>query len=143
THPKPATVTYYKPLDSFDIPLPYEGGVVVTSPLDTIDAALRCKGLGLRPLVLNMASDYHPGGGVAKGSQAQEECLFRRTNYFLHLNEELVEYPFKPTQVVLSPGVAVIKDRNYQLMDSFETLDFVACAAVRKPRLTADGRLPS
>jgi uncharacterized protein (TIGR02452 family) len=40
---------------------------------------------GLNPAVLNMASFHTPGGGVIKGSSAQEENIFRRTNIFKSL----------------------------------------------------------
>lgn len=44
-------------------------------------------------LVLNLASSFCPGGGVVKGSIAQEEDLFRKTNYFLSLPMKFYPIP--------------------------------------------------
>ncbi|CAF0808653.1 unnamed protein product [Adineta ricciae] len=44
---------------------------------------------GLRPVLLNMANAYNPGGGYRQGDGAQEESLFRRSNYYQSLDAEL------------------------------------------------------
>jgi uncharacterized protein (TIGR02452 family) len=122
-------------LKDFVIPALYDTTEVVVTPEDTIDATLKAIEKGLRPAALNMASDFNPGGGVLKGSQAQEECLFRRSNYHFHLNRNTTDYPMAPTQVVYTPKVTIIKDNKYNLMDDFVEVDFIAGAAIRKPKL--------
>ena len=59
---------------------------------DTFDMAIKYVNnkQGLNPLVLNMASDYKPGGGVETGSKAQEEDLFRRSNYYQTVNKVII-----------------------------------------------------
>ncbi|CAF0972161.1 unnamed protein product [Didymodactylos carnosus] len=49
----------------------------------------------LSPVVLNMANADTPGGGYRRGDGAQEENLFRRSNYFRSLDVDLD--PEKPT----------------------------------------------
>ncbi|CAF1357620.1 unnamed protein product [Adineta steineri] len=41
---------------------------------------------GMKPLLLNMANATTPGGGYRKGDGAQEENLFRRSNYYMSLD---------------------------------------------------------
>lgn len=44
---------------------------------------------GLRPVLLNMANATNPGGGYKRGDGAQEETLFRRSNYYRSLDLSL------------------------------------------------------
>ncbi len=55
---------------------------------DSIDAALDPRHHLNNPCVLNLANAFSPGGGVEGGSKAQEEDIFRRTNYFDSLYPE-------------------------------------------------------
>jgi uncharacterized protein (TIGR02452 family) len=112
--------------------------------------------------VLNMASDIRPGGGVAKGSRAQEEDIFRRTNISRALdvgNPNLVNkfgkvlYPFNKSfsntkgykgedVAIFCKDVVVVKDENYELLkESFE-VDVISVAAIRQPKLE-QGKLNS
>ena len=50
--------------------------------IDCLYAAEELVKQGFNPCVLNMASFHTPGGGVTRGSAAQEEDIFRRTNIF-------------------------------------------------------------
>jgi uncharacterized protein (TIGR02452 family) len=44
---------------------------------------------GYRPLLLNMANATSPGGGYRRGDGAQEENIFRRSDYYRSLDMEL------------------------------------------------------
>jgi len=107
----------------------YETKIIIEN-IDTIDGALKLLQSGLNPLVLNMASITNPGGGVRNGASAQEEVLFRRSNYDLTLNKSF--YPLKYNEVVYSPKVVIFKDSQYKMIEPF-TLDFIACAALKNP----------
>lgn len=106
---------------------------------DTIDAALALKNKGYNPLLLNMADYTIPGGCVTSGSGAQEENLFRRTNYFQHLTHDF--YPMGTgAPAVYSPKVLVIKENEeklYRLMDKPQYLDMIACPAIRFPDISS------
>jgi uncharacterized protein (TIGR02452 family) len=107
--------------------------------MDSFEAAgeLLCK--GLNPVVLNMASDYLPGGGVYKGSKAQEEDLFRRSDYKNTLRKSL-GYPLNLDDIIYSPKVTIIKGINYtdiSRQDQY-SVACIACAAIRKPHIRGD-----
>lgn len=109
------------------------------------------------PCVLNMASYVKPGGGVLKGSRAQEESLFRRTNlcaslycfssYGKHLGFELLEnaYPIEGIyDAIYTNGVTVFKDaesNGCQLLSEPYMINVVSVAAIKNPKLNQDGSL--
>ena len=59
--------------------------------MDTVLAGEQLLKDGYNPVILNMASKWRPGGGVERGTTAQEESLFRRSNLCLTL-EPLKNY---------------------------------------------------
>jgi uncharacterized protein (TIGR02452 family) len=85
---------------------------------------------------LNMGSCFNPGGGVKKGCTAQEEELFRRTNYFLTLKDDF--YDLIGGDCIYSPTIHVIKNKNYEDIDVPFSVSFIAAAAVRKPKTIMD-----
>lgn len=103
--------------------------IITVQNADAFELALKME----NPLVLNLASDVKSGGGVAKGSRAQEEDLYRRSNYFEANDQSL--YPLKVTEIVYSPLVHIIKDRNYNLLQYPHTVSCLAVAAIRNPKL--------
>ncbi len=107
---------------------------------DCIKVALELLNNGLNPVVLNLADDRFPGGHVEIGSGAQEESLFRRTNYFQTLNHKTGFYPLVESQLVYSPKVTIIKDENNNILSNYKDLAFIACPALHDPELI-DGKL--
>jgi uncharacterized protein (TIGR02452 family) len=102
--------------------------------MDTLDCAF----LYENPLVLNMADDIIPGGWVNVGSFAQEESLFRRSNYHFTLTRDL--YPILDTQAIYSPAVTVFKGPDLEPLDIPRQFAFIACPGIKYPFLDDDGK---
>jgi uncharacterized protein (TIGR02452 family) len=108
---------------------------------DCVYAAIDNFRLGMNPLLLNMASNYVPGGGVRKGSRAQEEELFRRSNYFRHLHSKY--YPLDEMCNIISEKVLFHRldsSLNYELMKFPTKIDCIAAAALRHPHVDRSGK---
>ena len=99
--------------------------------MDTIDCALTFN----NPLVLNLADNYFPGGYVGEGAGAQEESLFRRTNYFQTLLKTF--YPIEKDEAIYSSNVSIVKQSEKNNWDLYEgkskKLDFIACPGIKYP----------
>lgn len=112
----------------------------------SLDAAMRhCnKASRSRVAVLNFASATNPGGGVVKGSKAQEEALCRCSTLFPVLNtQELQEkfYHFHQERqdtrytdaCIYTPGIMVFKtDTNIPERlrpELWRQVDIISCAA--------------
>ena len=110
--------------------------------------------------VLNMASRHNPGGGVHSGAGAQEEHLFRSSDYFRSLYRYAAsfdprEYGVSPAREsypldrdhggVFSRGVTVFRGperEGYPLLAKPWRCNFVAVPAVNRPEtvIGPDGR---
>jgi uncharacterized protein (TIGR02452 family) len=115
--------------------------IVEISNRDCVEVAIDATHEGMRPLLLNMCSWFKPGGGVEKGAGAQEEDLFRRSNYFKHLDRR--HYPLTTFRTILSRGVEFYRNSrefNYAPMKNKYRIDCVAAAAPKQPLLTSNGR---
>ncbi len=118
---------------------------------DTLTVTKLLQQRGERPMVLNMANRHNPGGGVRSGSGAQEEYLFRCSNYFQSLyqfidyaqsygiTERTEHYPMdRDHGGIYSPQVTVYRSSEadgYQKTDMPLHVDFAAVAAISSPAL--------
>lgn len=108
----------------------YPSSNILFYDMDTIDCALGFE----NPLVLNLADNYFPGGYVDEGAGAQEESIFRRSNYFKTLKKSL--YPIEKDEAIYSSNVSIIKrseNDNWSLYDSYKRMDFIACPGIKYP----------
>lgn len=98
--------------------------------------------LNKKVAVLNFASATTPGGGVKKGSSAQEEALCRVSNLYLCLTDKKLWNTFyqknrdaknniHTDDIIYTPNVIVLKDddlNSYNESDWF-SVDVITCAA--------------
>ena len=104
------------------------------------------------PAVLNMANAFNPGGGVASGSGAQEENLFRRSTAFTSLYQYVdyasqydvernteFSYPIpEDSGGIYSPDLIVFRSSEktgYYLLESPCPLHMITVAAISHPKL--------
>lgn len=114
--------------------------------VQNIDSFLKAIEMGSKSLVLNMASARNPGGGVSKGSRAQEEDLCRRSNLLYSLysfsgkhrdilkfpNREF-RYPIPTYGGIYSPSVYIYRDDNYKVYDDVYKTSVVSVSALVDP----------
>lgn len=130
--------TLYKLVDAPIKPTyEYDKTIVKVFNIDTFTYCHQLQNAGYTVVGLNMANHRQSGGGVKQGSFAQEENLFRRSNYFMTLAQKL--YPIPEDNCIYSPGVTVFKDQQYKVMDKDFVVSMIACAAIRMPLLDEDG----
>lgn len=117
---------------------------IVVSKKRTLEAAAAYKGTGKKICVHNFASATNPGGGVTKGSSAQEECLCRCSALYFSLNtKEMWDGFYTPHRqagdplhnddCIYTPDVMVFKTdtANPVLMkeEDWYSVDVITCAA--------------
>ena len=92
--------------DSVSVPTPSrkEKAKVIVSAKRSLEAAQQYAKAGKKVCVLNFASATNPGGGVVKGSSAQEECICRCTTLYPCLNiSELWSNFYGPHRAACNP----------------------------------------
>ena len=119
-----------------------EKATVVVSKKRTLQAASAYR--GLKTVVHNFASATNPGGGVVKGSSAQEECLCRCSTLYFCLNtKEMINGFYNPHRaakdpihnddIIYTPRVIVFKTDTSDPMlmseQDWYSLDVITCAA--------------
>lgn len=118
---------------------PCETEIIVIN-MDTIDAVwYSMDKLGAKkPVLLNMANQSYPGGGVDMGCGAQEENIFRRSNYFLTLKFDPKFYPILDESVIYSRDVTMFRygeNRWYELMQVPRKVSIIASPSICRPEL--------
>ena len=83
-------------------------------------------------LLLNMASDKKPGGGVAKGSTAQEEHICRCTTLYPNLYKRF--YPLSDYEFIHSTNIRILKDGTFSKTKSYP-INVISMASIRRPKL--------
>ena len=119
-----------------------ESAKIVVSKKKTFEAASAYK--GMKVAVHNFASATNPGGGVVKGSTAQEECLCRCSTLYSMLNTKEMwngfyaphrnaADPIHNDDIIYTPGVVVFKTDTAAPVVMPETqwyeVDVITCAA--------------
>lgn len=122
--------------------LNYKSNIKVVES-DCLEEGIKLKRNKLNPCVLIMASSSHPGGGYRKGSGAQEENLFRRTNLYQCMEDPYQLYPEKSWSYPLAEfGGLYIKDsivfregelKGYKFMEQTESISFIASYSYSNP----------
>lgn len=141
-------------LEADDIAIPENrnlNGKTVISKERSFEAASKYAREGKKVCVLNFASATNPGGGVTRGSTAQEECLCRCSTLYPCLNSEKMrklfyephrkaENPLYNADCIYTPDVTVFKTDTSvpEKMDEKDwyQVDILTCAAPnlrRKP----------
>ena len=123
-------------LDKMPMPEQEYTPIIDVENADTLNMAIKYLDMGLNPVILNMASDKTPGGGVSRGATAQEEEIFRRTNGHLLLTPNF--YPMDKSDFIYSPKLTIAKDsrdNKYQNLKEEKMVGMISCAAIRNPRL--------
>lgn len=115
---------------------------VVISKKRTLEAASTYT--GKRVCVLNFASATNPGGGVTRGSSAQEEAICRCSTLYFSLIEQNIwkgfyaphraqKNPLHNDDCIYTPGVVVFKTDTAAPMtmppEEWYTVDVLTCAA--------------
>lgn len=154
TNAKRYSQFYYKPFNvSFErLSTPPE--ITVTAD-DCLDAAHKWVNDGLEVCVLNMASRRNPGGGVTSGAGAQEEYLFRCSDYYKFLyryapyaeqygvTRSHYQYPLdRNFGGIFSSGVTIFRENEatgYRLTDKPWKVNMIAVAGMNSPRLIFEG----
>lgn len=113
-----------------------ESAKIIVSKSSTLDAARKYDNVA----VLNFASATNPGGGVTRGSFAQEECICRCSTLYKNLNTEKSMNsfyephrnglsPLHNDDIIYTPGVVVIKSDDYKDLLVNKQVNVITCAA--------------
>ncbi len=126
---------------------------IIVKDMDCLYAAAELHTRGLSPLVLDMASDRHFGGGYLSGARAQEEECCRRTGLCLAVDTQhgLQRQNFYPLHRnsaaagIYVPRVPVFRagyEKGYQYLNHPFEISFGVFAAYHNPQLDRSSGSP-
>lgn len=148
---------YCKPFTSWSVwfSQQFNSTEVTVTTEDCLDAAHKWVNDGLEVCVLNMANRQNPGGGVTTGAGAQEEYLFRCSDYYKFLyryasyaerygvTRSHYQYPLdRNFGGIFSSGVTIFRENEatgYRLTDKPWKVNMIAVASMNSPRLVLEG----
>ena len=129
------------PLPAHQCPSFPETGIQVTNET-TLGASQRLVEIGLRPLALNFASGFHPGGGFLGGARAQEEALCRSSALYKTIIDDRMykehrrrSRPDSTDWAIYSPDVPVFRADDGTELEQPWLLSFITCAAPYAPAI--------
>lgn len=117
---------------------------IIVSSKRTLEAAMPYAYAGKKVCIHNFASAANPGGGVVKGSSAQEEAICRCSTLYPNLKEESLwkqfyaphrrqQNPLHNDDCIYTPGVIAFKsDTTYPKLlpeDKWYSVNVLTCAA--------------
>lgn len=130
----------------------------IVSSKRSFEAASAYAKAGKRVCVLNFASATNPGGGVTRGSTAQEECLCRCSTLYPCLDTETMWHqfyqphrkagdPLYNDDLLYTPGVVVFKTdtsapERMEEKDWYQ-VDIITCAAPNLRKKPSNAMNPS
>ncbi|CAM4911344.1 unnamed protein product [Rotaria socialis] len=157
-------LSYTKTISEAELTTPYPSTSVIVSNEDCLVIYEKLVREGYRPLLLNMANANSPGGGYRKGDGAQEENIFRRSDYYQSLDLEIADkdrserlfctpkcefkkptgyaglYPMEEFGGIYTSGITVFRGteaNGYPYMkEPLYNVCSIAMAAHREPALT-------
>ncbi|CAF0966829.1 unnamed protein product [Adineta ricciae] len=153
-----------------ELKIPYESTTVHVVMEDCLVVYEKLVSQGHKPLLLNMANATSPGGGYRKGDGAQEENLFRRSDYYQSLDFEIANkdrseplfcnekgackkptgyrgfYPMELFGAIYTSGITVFRQREKEegyayMAKPLTNVCSVAMAAYRDPTLNKNSML--
>lgn len=152
------TVFYDMPVQSVQTDIRDKASAISVMPVDCLELArdIAAGNPDAQVCVLNLASYSNPGGGVYDGAAAQEEYLFRCSDYFRSLyqyadfasmygvkqHSEYIYPLHNEYGAVFSRGITVFRDiqaRGYKLLERPFKVNMLAAAAHRNPKTVTVG----